>query len=265
MDFDTLLAWYSEERFLLFPVATQLVSMAAFALFATPLTWIAWKSPAWAERYRIQSRVGDPARILKPSFQYWLANNLLMFMLVLLAWPLLRLTGIHGGPLPPWYIIAGQVLFFIYLDDFLYYWMHRTLHHPRLYRKIHAVHHRVYIPWAITGHYMHPVEFILTGTLALLGPVLLGAHVVTVYIWIAFRQWEAAEGHSGYSFPWNPSYLIPFYGGTEYHDFHHAKFRGNYAGFLGYLDRFFGSYSAGYRERLAEKRAARSAGTVGEA
>ncbi len=256
MSLESWLAIYREELFLLFPLATTLVSMGAFVLFATPMTWIAWRRPAWAEPYRIQERIGDARRIIGPSIRYWLENNLAMTALTVLVWPLLRQTGIHAGPLPPWYIIALQVVFFLYLDDFLYYWMHRTLHHPRLYRRVHAVHHRVFIPWAVTAHYMHPVEFILTGTLALLGPVLLGAHVVTVWIWIALRQWEAAEGHSGYSFPWNPSHLVPGYGGVEYHDFHHARFRGNYSGFLGYLDGIFGSYSPGYRERLAAKKAA---------
>lgn len=257
---DALLALYQSELFWLFPVATQVVSMGAFLLFALPLTWLAWRQPAWAEKFRIQTRTADAKKTIGPSVGYWLMNNLIMFALVFLAWPLLRLTGVHAGPLPAWYIIAGQVLLFIYLDDFLYYWMHRALHTNRfLYKKVHGVHHRVFVPWAITAHYMHPIEFVLTGSLALLGPVLLGAHVVTVWIWIAFRQWEAAEGHCGYSFPWNPSHLIPFYGGVEYHDFHHAKFHGNYSGFLGYLDGIFGSYSKGYKERLAEKKRERVA------
>ncbi len=252
---DALLAMYTDEMFWLFPMATTLVSMGAFALFATPLTWIAWKRPAWSEKYRIQERVADPKKMIGPSIRYWLQNNLLMLVLVVLGWPLLRHSGVHLGPLPAWYVIVGQVLLFIVFDDFMYYWMHRTLHHKKLYRHVHGVHHRVFIPWAVAAHYMHPIEFVMTGTLALFGPILLGSHLVVVWIWIVFRQWEAAEGHSGYSFPWNPSYLIPLYGGTEYHDFHHAKFHGNYAGFLGYLDGLFGTYSAGYKERLLVKKA----------
>ena len=87
-------------------------------------------------------------------------------------------------------------------------------------------------PWSITGHYMHPVEFVLTGTVMLIGPLLVGAHVVTLYVWIVFREWEAAEGHAGYDFPWSPTHLIPFSDGATHHDFHHAKVKGNYAGFF---------------------------------
>ena len=95
---------------------------------------------------------------------------------------------------------------------------------------------------------MHPVEFVLTGALTLAWPLLFGAHVVTLWCWVAFRQLEAADGHSGFTFRWNPLHWVPGYRGAPYHDFHHAKFTGNYAGFLPYLDRLFGTESPGYAE-----------------
>lgn len=33
-------------------------------------------------------------------------------------------------------------------------------------------------PWAVTGHYMHPIEYLLTAAVALIGPLWVGAHVV---------------------------------------------------------------------------------------
>lgn len=241
---------YLDPLFLWFPVGASLVSMAAFLVFAGPLTWIAMRRPAWAEPYRIQKRVVRADRVVWPSIRRWLLNNGILFALVVLTWPLYQDSGVHTGPLPAWWAIGLQLALFLYVDDFLYYWMHRAMHSGYLYKYIHSVHHRVATPWAISGHYMHPIEFVLTGLLALALPVLLGVHVVTLYLWVAFRQWEAAEGHCGYSFPWSPSKLIPGYRGVEYHDFHHSKFRGNYSGFLNYLDRWFGEFSPGYEERM---------------
>ncbi|MBU2874544.1 hypothetical protein [Marinobacter salexigens] len=54
------------------------------------------------------------------------------------------------------------------------------------------------------------------------------------------RQIEGADGHIGYDIPWNPVHLLPVYQGSVYHDFHHAKFKGNNAGFLPYLHRYMG-------------------------
>jgi len=103
---------------------------------------------------------------------------------------------------------------------------------------------------------MHPVEYVLTGSLALLGPLLVGAHVVTLWTWIAFRQWEAAEGHAGYDFPWTPTHWLPGNDGARHHDMHHLRVRGNYAGYLMWTDRVFGTLSKGYAEDLAARRQA---------
>ena len=254
-----MLSWlqeiYTEPLFWLFPVAGTLVSVASFLLFAVPFTVLAWKQPAWAEPYRIQARAIGRRSVVGPALKRFARNSALGAVATVAAWPLLRLTGIHAGPLPAWYVIVGQLVFFILLDDFLFYWMHRGLHESRwIFKKVHSVHHRIMTPWAITGHYMHPLEFIAITLCMLIGPLLVGAHVVTLYIWIVWRQWEAAEGHAGYDFPISPTRLIPFSDGATHHDFHHAKIKGNYAGFFPWADRAFGTFCEGYEEHLAARR-----------
>lgn len=226
-----------------FPVATWLVSTFSFLVFALPLTLLAWLDPPSLRHRRIQGDRGKPASWVLPGLGHWARNNAVMGVVTIGAWPLLRLSGIHEGPLPAWWVVLGSVICFVYLDDALYYVMHRTLHHKRLYKHVHAVHHRVTTPWAAAGLYMHPVEYALTGALTLVGPLLFGSHVLTLWIWVAFRQWIAAEGHCGYRIPLNPSHLFPGYQGNDFHDRHHARFVGNYSGFLGYIDTWLGTRS----------------------
>lgn len=246
---------YRSELFILFPVVTTVVSAVGFLAFAVPLTAIAVADPPALRKYRIQRKKPRAQDLIKPSLVCFVVNNAVMFAVIVAGWPLLAKTSIHAGPMPAWYVVAAQLVFFIYLDDFLFYWMHRTLHTPWLFKRIHGWHHRILTPWAVTGHYMHPLEYVLTATCALVGPLLVGAHVVTVWLWFAFRQWEAAEGHCGYEFPWTPTHLLPLNDGAIHHDAHHERVRGNYAGFLGYLDGVFGTYVRGYREELASRHA----------
>lgn len=250
----TLLALHPEPLFWWIVVGGSLVSMGAFATFAAPLTWLAVRDPEWARRWRIQPPRKGRKPVIWPSLRLWLLNNALQVVLFVAVWPLIRLTGLHAGPLPAWWVVPLQVLFFVYLDDFLYYWMHRLMHRPWLYKRVHGLHHRIPAPWAVTGHYMHPVEYLATASLMILGPLLVGAHVVTLYAWVIVRQWEAAEGHCGYDLPFSPSKLIPGSHGAAHHDFHHSKRHGNYGGFLPLADRLFGTYARGYAEYLAGKR-----------
>ena len=249
-----ILTLYDDTMFWLFPVATSLLSMVAFINFAIPLTYVTAKNLKFARSNLIQNRPQKKQKILWPSVRRWLLNNFLMILVSVMAWPLLRLSGVHNGEIPPWYLILAHLVFFIYLDDFLYYWMHRYMHQNKwLYKKIHKVHHRIITPWAITGHNMHWVEYVLTGSLALLGPTLVGAHVLTLWIWVLIRQWEAAEGHSGLEFRYTPTHLLPGNDGAVHHDMHHAKIIGNYSGFLRWVDCVFGTYSKGYKEDLVKR------------
>lgn len=276
---DALLAAYRDPLFLYVPIATVLLSMAAFLVFAGPLTALAARDPAWVRRWKIQNSRGAPVdaataeargilvqgpRMIQLSLRQWLINNVWMLAGAVAAWPLMRLSGIHIGPLPAAWVLVLQLLFCIYLDDFLYYWMHRAMHGRFLLRHVHGRHHRVLAPWAISGHYMHPIEYVLTGTLAFVGPALLGAHVALLWIWIVWRQWEAAEGHCGYAFPWSPTRWLPGSHGALHHDFHHARVRGNYAGFLPIWDRVFGTEVRDYRAAIGVWRQRSKPGTTAQ-
>jgi plant 4alpha-monomethylsterol monooxygenase len=249
----SILGWYQDPLFLRFPLVTSAISALSFLAFAGPLTWVAWREPRWAAPYRIQSRAPREQQLVGASLRSWAVNNAWVLVGVVAAWPLLRLGGIHDGELPPPWVMGLQLLFFFYLDDLLYYASHRTLHRPWLYKRIHAWHHRIVTPWAITGNYMHPAELSLTAAVAMIGPLLVGAHVVTVWLWFVWRQWEAAEGHCGYDFPWSPSHFLPGNDGARHHDFHHARVKGNYGGFTPIPDRLFGTFARGYAADLAAR------------
>lgn len=256
MDLDRY-AWldiYAEPMFWMFPVATTLIGTAAFLAFALPWTLLAWLDPPRLRKYKIQQKPFEVGRYFWPCLARIFVNTCILFLLLVASWPLLRLGGIHLGELPSWPVIVLQLLFFIVLDDFLYYWMHRLMHTRFLLRHVHSVHHRLRNPFALAGNYFNWAELAMTSTLVLVGPLLVGAHLYVVWAWVVFRQYEAADGHTGYHLPWDPGHLLPVYNGAVYHDFHHARYQGNYAGFLPYLDRFWGTYARGYADHAAVAR-----------
>ncbi len=247
---------YKDSLFFLFPICSLTVGMGAFLLFALPYSWLSWKNPTRFIPYRIQKRRMSAEEVFWPSLMRLAINAVCSLILAVVLWPLLRLSGVHAGGLPHWYEVLWQLPFFLIVDDLGFYFLHRALHTRWLYKHVHAVHHRFTAPWAIAGGYMHPVEYMLITLLALIGPLLVGPHVVTIWIWAIFRQWEAAEGHCGYEFPWNPTRWLPGYEGPAFHDFHHKRFVGNYANYFGLLDRWLGTESPSYRDYRRDSQAA---------
>lgn len=138
------------------------------------------------------------------------------------------------------------------IEDTWHYFLHRLLHHKRIYKYIHKVHHEFQAPFGMEAEYAHPLETLILGTGFFIGIVLLCDHVILLWAWVTIRLLETIDVHSGYDIPLNPLNLIPFYAGSRHHDFHHMNFIGNYASTFTWWDRIFGTdsqYHAYYEKR----------------
>ncbi|GLT65364.1 hypothetical protein SLA2020_378020 [Shorea laevis] len=169
-----------------------------------------------------------------------------------------KMIGIRTGlPLPSGWEIVAQLLVYFMVEDYTNYWIHRFLHNKWGYEKIHRVHHEYSAPIGFAAPYAHWAEILILGIPSFLGPAMAPGHIITFWLWIALRQIEAIETHSGYDIPWSPTKYIPFYGGAEYHDYHHyvgGQSQSNFASVFTYCDYIYGT-DKGYRyqKRLFQK------------
>ncbi|XP_047939235.1 methylsterol monooxygenase 1-1-like isoform X3 [Salvia hispanica] len=238
-----------------------------------------------------------------------------MFFLVvgplqLVSYPSILIIGIRTGlPLPSLWEIALQLGVYFLVEDYTNYWVHRFLHCKWGYEKIHKVHHEYTAPIGFAAPYAHWAEILILGIPSFLGPAMVPGHMITFWLWIALRQIEAIETHSGiivnqmklitssfhcrgeavsikflerscvqmekewkdvvclsyecwlgfstyllisfrkyillrYDFPWTPTKYIPFYGGPDYHDYHHyvgGQSQSNFASVFTYCDYIYGT------------------------
>ena len=145
---------------------------------------------------------------------------------------------------PNTFEILVQIIFFMFAEDFTFYFSHRMFHNPIIYNKIHKIHHEYKQPISITLIYAHPFEFFFGNLMpVIMGPLILmkKVHVMTLILWNILRAFETADGHSGYDFPWSPFRLLPFSGTAEYHNYHHTHNVGNFSSFFTWLDTLFGT------------------------
>ncbi len=78
-------------------------------------------------------------------------------------------------------------------------------------------------------------------------------HVLTVYVWILLRLFQAIDAHSGYHFPFSMANYFPVWAGALHHDSHHENFTGNYASSFTYLDHIFGTDSLWKKQQARKK------------
>ncbi|CAI9093835.1 OLC1v1029420C1 [Oldenlandia corymbosa var. corymbosa] len=170
--------------------------------------------------------------------------------LQLVSYPSVQMIGIRFGlPLPSVWEIAAQLTVYFIVEDYLNYWIHRFLHCKWGYENIHKVHHEYTAPIGFAAPYAHWAEILILGIPSFLGPAMVPGHIITFWMWIGLRQIEAIETHSGYDLPWTPTKYIPFYGGSDYHDYHHyvgGLSQSNFASVFTYCDYIYGT-DKGYR------------------
>ena len=116
-----------------------------------------------------------------------------------LVWPFFAWKGIDlAGPLPSISVAALQIVGAMLVEDTLFYWSHRMLHHPLLYKHIHKQHHQYKYTVSYAAEYSHVVEATLSNVIpTYAGPFLFNMHLGVMLLWIALRMWETADGHSG--------------------------------------------------------------------
>lgn len=169
----------------------------------------------------------------------------------------------HEVPFPSLFTMAYQIALFFIFEDFFHYWAHRALHWGPLYKNIHKLHHTFSAPFGLAAEYAHPLEIIILGTGTVGGPLLWCAwskgnlHIITMYIWIVLRLFQAVDAHSGYDFPWSLQHIFPLWSGADHHDYHHEAFTGCYSTSFRVWDYVFNT-EGGYRKKRAMQKQQRA-------
>lgn len=134
----------------------------------------------------------------------------------------------------PWY---GFMIF--------YYFMHRAMHHKRLFW-IHKWHHASLVTTPMTGFSMHPMEGV-GWTMGMLAPSIVLSHFDLLGFWgFAVWLWTLWAGNiAGHAnaeiFPVRASRwsTLMMSNPISYHSLHHARFDGHYGFVAAMMDRIF--------------------------
>jgi len=184
----------------------------------------------------------------------WTAFEVLYFW----AWANGLVPGLEFRENPVWFV-AWFVLIPIW-SSMHFYWIHRLIHFPLLYRLIHSLHHRNVVigPW--TGISMHPVEHLLYFSSVLIHFVV-ASHPVHVLFHLYLEGLNPAFSHSGYEgIEVKGNKLMKT--GDFFHQLHHRYFECNYGTAEMPWDRWFGSFHDGTRaahDRMRELQRKRQA------
>lgn len=144
---------------------------------------------------------------------------------------------------PLWYLPVSVILY-LAVQDTWFYWTHRWMHRPAVFRRVHAVHHASRPPTAWAAMAFHPFEAV---TLAVVIPLLvfvIPIHVAMLGLVLAIMTVMGVTNHMGWElfprFLWGGrlgAWLIT----ASHHQRHHDAYRCNYGLYFRFWDRVCGT------------------------
>ncbi len=159
-------------------------------------------------------------------------------------------AGLTYGENPIWFLALFVVL--PLWASVHFYYIHRLIHWPPLYRAAHALHHRnINIgPW--TGISMHPVEHLLYFSNIAIHFVI-ASHPLHVLFHMFAQGLGPAVSHCGFaSLVIKGKAVLPM--GDFFHQLHHRYFECNYGTYEMPVDLWTGNYSDGTRGSVEKVR-----------
>ena len=178
---------------------------------------------------KIQERFAEQKDFTREIF-YSLQAALIFaaIAIVLLHSPLKAYTQIYSdlSSHSLWWVPVSVALALI-LHDTYFYWMHRMLHHPKLYKKAHLVHHKSITPSPWASYSFHFFESVLEGMIAPLILFLIPMHPLSFLLFTVFALIINVYGHLGFEIApkwFRNSFLFQITNSSVHHNLHHEKF-----------------------------------------
>lgn len=163
--------------------------------------------------------------------------------------PIYEQIGTYGWP----YLMASLVLIVI-AHDAWFYWSHRLLHHRKLFRRMHRLHHKSHNPTPFTSYAFDTSEAAVNALFLPAFVCLVPMHPLAILGFVFHMMLRNALGHCGYEvFPAGADGK-PLFGWlttVTHHDLHHADGRHNLGLYFVWWDRLMGTEHPRYLSEYA--------------
>lgn len=220
-------------------IAASLVALTVWLL----------KRTSWKSR-QIQTRTATAAQIRREFLASVRTVLVYVVVSVFVVW------GIRNGMMREfegsfgWAGNSAMLLAVIIAHDAYFYWSHRMMHHPRLFKTFHRFHHRTVTPTPWTAYaFAAPEAFVM----AMFVPIwlfLVPTPGIVMFSFLIIMIVRNTMGHAGlelHARGWASHPLLKWISTTTHHDLHHAgSFNHNYGFYFTWWDKMMGTEHPDY-------------------
>ena len=155
-----------------------------------------------------------------------------------------------------WGTTLALLVIMIVAHDAWFYWTHRALHHPALYKRFHLAHHRSVTPTPFAIYSFSVGEAWVNAMFVFLWQVFVTTPGPVFVMFMLFQVLRNGMGHAGYELSprwWLSTPLTRWINTTTHHDLHHSGgFNHNYGLYFTWWDKMMGTEHPRYAEAFAK-------------
>lgn len=247
-------------------LALELGRYAIVAGLVSVIIWSFWRAGLEARKIQTRSATkADYVRELLTSLRTALIFAITGFGMYLasrMGW----LTVYSGFSEQGFIYFSVSLVAMVLAHDAYFYWTHRMMHHPRLFRLFHRTHHRSHTPTPWTAYAFDIPEAIVMVAFVPVWVALVPMHELAIYLFMTWQIVRNVLGHAGVELSpasGKPSRLFGWLNTTTHHDLHHQNARWNYGLYFSWWDRWMGTEHPDYQARVAQAVAGRGAQNKG--
>ncbi len=173
--------------------------------------------------------------------------------IALLTWS--GIIDVHADPAKfGWWYFAANVAVLVIVHDAWFYWSHRIMQLPRLFKWFHWLHHKSYNPTPFTSYVFNATEAVVNAIYLPLILLLIPSSVPALLFFTVHMMVRNALGHCGFEvFParQNGRPLFDWMTTVTHHDLHHAYAGKNFGLYFTFWDRIMGTEHSNYHAEFA--------------
>lgn len=150
-----------------------------------------------------------------------------------------------------WFWLAFPVMLLVH--DAYFYFTHRLMHHPKLFKHVHLIHHKSTNPSPWAAFAFHPLEAIVEVGIVVVFIFCLPICRYHLFFFFLFMMVYNVYGHLGWElYPkgFSKSKIGKWINTSVNHNQHHQYFKGNYGLYFLWWDRWFNTIRADYDEQF---------------
>jgi sterol desaturase/sphingolipid hydroxylase (fatty acid hydroxylase superfamily) len=149
-----------------------------------------------------------------------------------------------------WYLPTSLAIY-MFLHESYYYWLHRWMHHPRVYPIVHKIHHQSIVasPW--TAFSFHPIEGVLQAVFLPLMLLIVPIHPSVLLTQLVLMTFSSVINHLDieiYPLMFHRHPLGKWLIGASHHSLHHSEFKYNFGLYFTFWDKWRKTESPSYHE-----------------